>query len=395
MLTPSQVAIVKATAPLVGEKAGEITAHFYPLMFARYPQVIQLFNQTHQRKGSQPQALAKALVAYATHIDQLAALGDAVAMIANKHCSLNIQPEHYPIVGECLLESIAAVLGESVTAEVADAWSAAYKQLADILMSAEEHLYQNNSLRQGGWRGERAFRIARIDTESAVIKSFYLVPAAGEQVIDFSAGQYIGLIITVNGESVRRNYSLSEAPGKVGLRISVKREEGGLVSDYLHQQAKVGDTLMLTPPAGTFTLGHSAASQERPLLFVTGGVGITPAISMLNDCVRNGRSITFIHAAVNSDHHAFDAHLKALAKTHRNLNYYVIYEKPLAEDTPDAMGFIDREILSRFVPASGDVDLYFLGPKPFMRCVKALAAELAIPHDQCFFEFFGPVEELA
>ena len=152
MLTTAQIETIKATVPAVSAHARDITEHFYPLLFNRYPQVLDYFNKANQGKGSQRQALANAVIAYAKNIDRLELLGDAVSLIAQKHCSLGIMPEHYPLVGECLLESIGAVLGEAATADIVDAWAAAYQQLADILIQAEETIYAGNEQRAGGWR---------------------------------------------------------------------------------------------------------------------------------------------------------------------------------------------------------------------------------------------------
>ncbi len=394
MLSQKQIDIIKATAPVVGQHAREITEHFYPLMFERYPRVKTLFNQTHQQKGTQRQALANALVAYATHIDQLEKLGNAVGLIAHKHCSLNILPEDYPIVGECLMEAIGAVLGNAVTPEIADAWQAAYQQLADLLIQVEEEIYQSNSERRGGWRGERQFRIDRIIKESDVISSFYLTPCEGDSIIDFIPGQYVTVILTINGESVRRNYSLSDKPGKKGLRISVKHEEGGTVSGYLHREAKEGDIVRVTAPSGNFVLDPATQNTRRPLVFATGGIGITPALSMLNSCISSGRPIVFIHAAINGSHHAFKEHLNNLSQQYNNLRHYVIYEKPLPKDKPDATGFITKEVFQSLLPKDHDVDLYFLGPKPFMACINDISNQLNIPQSQRHYEFFGPEEEL-
>src|SRR5258708_36539157 len=99
---------------------------------------------------------------YARHIDQLEQLGGLVSQIVNKHVALNILPEHYPIVGGCLLRAIREVLGaEIATDAVIDAWAAAYQQLADILIGLEEKVYVEKETAHGGWRGTRPFVVAR------------------------------------------------------------------------------------------------------------------------------------------------------------------------------------------------------------------------------------------
>ncbi|WP_439135553.1 NO-inducible flavohemoprotein [Pseudomaricurvus sp.] len=390
MLTNEQIAIINATVPVVGAHAREITDCFYPLMFERYPEVKAYFNETHQAQGAQRQALANAVVAYAKNIERLDVLGDAVSLIAQKHCSLGIQPEHYPIVGECLMAAIGEVLGEAVTEEVADAWGAAYQQLADILIGVEASIYEANGQRSGGWVGDKAFKVVDKVQESDVITSFYLQPLDSSELIDFSAGQYITLILNIDGQTVRRNYSLSDAPGKQQLRISVKREEGGLVSNYLHQQVSVGSELRVTAPCGDFVLQDS----RRPLFLVTGGVGITPAVSMLNTAVASGRDIHFIHGAINGSHHAFKEQVDQLAEEHQNLKACYVYEKPLVSDQPHYSGFINRSVLEDRLPEDRNVDFYFLGPKPFMQAVNGLTKELGIPPQQVRYEFFGPLQDL-
>jgi nitric oxide dioxygenase len=207
MLTPDQVKIIKATAPVVGANAQAITGIFYPLMFATHPELKSVFNQTHQQSGGQPAALANAIVAYATHIDNLGVLSDAVQAIMQKHVSLNIQPDQYKIVGAYLMEAIGKVLGDAVTPEIADAWGAAYWQLADILIGGEEKEYARKAALSGGWRGARKMRLIAKDKESDVITSFTFVPADGKPVMDFTPGQYVGIKFNVRGETVHRNYS--------------------------------------------------------------------------------------------------------------------------------------------------------------------------------------------
>ena len=90
-LTADQIARVKATAPVLAELGTTITTHFYKRMFAHHPELKNLFNQAHQQSGGQPEALARAVYAYAANIDNLGALGGAVTHIAHKHASLNIR----------------------------------------------------------------------------------------------------------------------------------------------------------------------------------------------------------------------------------------------------------------------------------------------------------------
>src|SRR5688500_597214 len=176
MLNERTIEIVKATAAAVAPQAEAITRRFYSLMFAENPEVTAYFNQAHQHSGGQQRALAGAICAYAANIDNLAALGPAVELIAQKHCSLGIQPEHYPIVGKHLLAAIKDVLGDAATDEVIAAWGEAYGLLAKVFINREEEIYQAHESAPGGWRGFRPFVVRRKAVESDCIASFYLSP---------------------------------------------------------------------------------------------------------------------------------------------------------------------------------------------------------------------------
>ncbi len=388
MLDQNTINIIKATVPAVKAHADQITACFYPLMFEQYPEVIPFFNQTNQAKGSQPKALANAVVAYAANIDSLGVLSDAVNKIVQKHCALGIQPEQYPIVGDCLLQAIKIVLGDAATDEVIDAWGKAYGQLAQILIDAEEVVYADNEL-HGGWRGERRFKLVKRQDESSVISSFYFQPSEGGAMPDYKPGQYITILLTIDGQSIRRNYSLSDAPGTDYLRISVKRE--GLVSNYLHDKLKINDEVSLLSPCGDFTL----IKNNKPFVLLTAGVGITPAISMLNAEAGSTRKINFIHAALNSQTHAFKQHVDQLCVDNDNISSLYVYSEPTANCHADANGFVTSELLGAQLAGHSDVELYLLGPLPFMQNMLKIAKQLGVPESQIHYEFFGPAADLA
>ncbi|MDH6590482.1 nitric oxide dioxygenase [Variovorax sp. TBS-050B] len=391
-MNPQTIAIVKATVPALQAHGEAITRHFYRTMFERHPEVKAFFNEAHQAEGSQARALAGAVLAYAQHIDRLDAIAGALPRIIQKHAALGVLPEHYPIVGACLLAAIKDVLGDAATDEVIAAWGEAYQSLAALLIGAEEEVYRANAAQPGGWRGTRAFRVARREDESEIITSFYLEPVDGGPLLAFSPGQYLTLVLEIDGEPLRRNYSLSDAPGKPWYRISVKKEEGGRASNWLHASAPVGTLLQVQAPCGDFVL--QPAEGGRPLVLVTGGVGITPAMSMLESVAHTGRSVHFIHAARHGGAHAFRARVDALAARHRNVKPLYVYDAPRAADRPHATGFVTRELLAEALPADRDVDLYFLGPKPFMKAVYAHGLALGVPKQQLRYEFFGPLEAL-
>lgn len=401
MVSQQQKAIINATLPAVEQHAVKITSCFYPLMFRRYPSVLNYFNQANQQQGTQREALANAVVAYAKNLDRLDVLSDAVSLIVQKHCSLGILPEHYPIVGECLLAAIAEVLGDAVNDAVLDAWGAAYQQLAEILIGSEQATYQFMAERQGGWNGLRDFEVIEKRQESEVITSLVLAPIHEREVIDFHPGQYITIVKTLNDRQVRRSYSLSSSPGQDTLQISVKREDGGTLSNHLHDDVQPGDVLALTAPCGDFTLNQN----DKPLVLVTAGVGITPALSMLEaslgDYAVAGREIHFLHCARNGQTHAFGREVRHLAETHAHVSSTFIYSHPTESDLSgetglaDDFGFLTETHLKDHLGATRDVELYVLGPKIFMQQVLQLAADLGIPEAQTHFEFFGPLEELA
>ncbi len=391
MLSNQQRAIIKATVPLLETGGEALTRHFYAMMLEEYPQVRPLFNQAHQASGAQQRALANAVLMYARHIDRLEALGPLVGQIVNKHVALQILPEHYPIVGSCLLRAIREVLGEEIaTDEVIQTWGVAYGQLADILIGAEEQAYKEHEQAPGGWRGSRHFKVVSKTPESEQITSFLLAPVDGGAVLRQQPGQYIGLRMVIDGQEQRRNYSLSAQGNGREYRISVKREAEGKVSNYLHDHIQEGDTLELFPPAGDFVLRPSS----KPLALITAGVGITPALTMLEAARESGRPIHFIHYARHGGVHAFKQWIEEQSRAYPQISYHFCYSAPRDGDQPHAQGVVSREQLANWLPENRDLDAYFLGPKPFMAQVKRHLNDLGVPGEQCHYEFFGPASQL-
>ena len=398
-ITDEQIAIVKSTVPILKTGGEALTTHFYKLMFREYPEVRALFNQTHQSSGTQPRALANSVLAYAENIDALQNLGPVAAQIVNKHVALQVMPEHYPIVGTCLIRAIREVLGEeTATQAVLDAWAAAYGQLADILIGAEAKVYKEVEEAPGGWAGARKFVVAKKVTESDEITSFYLEPADGKEVIRHQPGQYIGLqLFAGTPEEARRNYSLSQAADGKTLRISVKRHEGGVVSMHLHDKVNVGDSLNVFPPSGHFVLKKA----ERPIVLVSGGVGITPTLAMLQSLSASAAGddsvpeVRFVHFARTPNVHAFAKDVEELTKASPNFSHHFIYTAGSASSPRPEGDYTFAKFDQWLVGPSGtDVDVYLLGPSNFMRSMRKGLLAKGVPASQISFEFFGPAEAM-
>jgi len=403
MLTQKTRETVKATAPVLAQHGYDIIKHFYRSLLGSHPELKNVFNMRHQERGQQQEALARAVYAYAANIDDPSCLNAVLEGIANKHASLGVRPDQYPIVGEHLLGSIKAVLGDAATDDIISAWAQAYGNLADILMGRESELREETAGETGGWTGWREFKVVARQPESDVITSFVLEPADGKPVVDFEPGQYISVAVQVPrlGLQQIRQYSLSDAPNGRSYRISVKREGGpdpaseGYVSTLLHDHVQVGDTIRLAAPYGNFFIDVNATT---PVVLISGGVGLTPMISMLNRVLGTtgqdaGRDIVFVHGARNSAVHAMKDHLRATSLRHPNFNAFIFYNEPLPQDQPgrdfDFEGMVD---IGRIADAIllPDADYYICGPIPFMRMQHDALIARGIKEPRIHYEVFGP-----
>ena len=403
MLTASQLAVIKQTVPVLQEGGEALTRHFYERMFRENPEVLRFFNPAHQKAGTQQRALAGAVLAYAQNIETPEALASAVELIAQKHASLGIQAEHYPIVGANLLASIQEVLGEAATPAVIDAWGAAYGVLADIFIHREKQIYDHHQ-QDYGWTGFKRFVVKRAVTESDTIRSLYLAPEDGMSLRPHLPGQYITVRVApqAGGEPIMRNYSLSNRPGADQYRISVKhertREAGapdGVCSSFIHQQLVEGDVVELAPPCGEFTLD---TGDNRALVLIAGGVGITPLLSMLYAALEANpnREVLLVQCVLNSAVRPFANELAQLQGDFPHLRVHVRYSDPLPEDSVQqgvSHGLLDSALLDSLVGEQAPA-FYLCGPAPMLRQGWQLLAGRGVASEDIRFEFFGPATDI-
>lgn len=397
MLSQKTIDIVKSTVPVLESHGKEITTHFYKRLFTKHPELLNVFNHANQKKGRQQTALANTVLAAAKHIDHLEVLLPAVKQIGSKHRSLAVKPEHYPIVGENLLAAIKEVLGEAATDEILNAWAEAYGEIANVFISIEKEMYETAEKQEGGWKDFKPFRIERKVRESSLITSFYLVPADGEPVPDFKPGQYISVKVKIDGEeyTMIRQYSLSDAPGETHFRISVKREGNtpeGKVSHYLHNHLNDGDVIQVSAPAGDFVLNMES---NEPVTFISGGVGVTPLMSMLKTLSRKQpeREVNFIQAAENAEVHAFRNEILKTEENMLNARSFFFLKENNQNDDRIRTGRINAQALQAILQQTAG-DFYICGPAPFMKAMAEYLEDLGVEQDHIHYEFFGPALSL-
>ncbi|MCJ7840821.1 NO-inducible flavohemoprotein [Lederbergia sp. NSJ-179] len=396
-LSQKTIDIVKSTAPILGTQGVSITSVFYKNMFTHHPELLNIFNHANQSQGRQQTALANMVYAAAKNIDQLETILPAVKQVAFKHRGLGVKPEHYPIVGKHLLLAIKEVLGDAATDEVIEAWGEAYGVIAQVFIDIEAELYEKAEEQAGGWKDFKFFRVTNKVQESEVITSFYLQPADGKPVPTYKPGQYITVRVQIPGEeyTLNRQYSLSTAPGNEYFRISVKKEKdfepNGKVSNYLHDHVSVGHQIEVSAPAGDFHL----VEEESPIALISGGVGLTPMMSMLDTLVQSNtdREVTFIHSARNEEVHAFAKDTANLVDQLNHGSYYYGYEKPVNPNGAHHFtGYLTEEFLKGNV--TKNTVCYVCGPIPFLKNVVNMLANLGISNENIRYEFFGPAMQI-
>lgn len=391
MISEESRSIVKATVPVLEQHGVEITRTFYHNMLGENPELLDIFNKTNQEKGAQPTALATTVLAAAKNIDDLSVLLPHVKQIGHKHRALQIKPEQYDIVGKYLLLAIKEVLGDAATPAIINAWAEAYKEIAGIFISVEAQMYK-----EAAWPGWKPFKVLNIENVSSSVKEITVEPLP-ESGIDLAklpikAGQYI----TVNTHPTRqhnthdalRHYSICSNSTKGGLKFAVKLEEdskhpAGLVSEYIHKDLKIGDSIKLSAPAGDFELDENLIKQDKiPLVLLSAGVGVTPILAMLETQVNANpnRPIYWIQSSYDESEQAFKKQVPALLKKAKDVHTFYIYtnkEKP-----------IDADFLKKNIPENSDV--YFCGSLGFMKAMIGHFTILDHKKDRIHYEPFGP-----
>lgn len=255
----------------------------------------------------------------------------------------------------------------------------------------------------GAWRGWREFRVARREFEDRgqAQCSFYLEPVDGLPLQPFQAGQFLTFELPIATRKVARCYSLSDRPDPKRYRVTIKRLgppadrpdlPPGVASSHFHDNVHEGGLLKVKAPTGVFFLGPEATV---PAVFVAGGIGITPMMSMLSWALAEqpGRALYLFYGVRHGGEHAFRQALLDFACLHPNFHPHVIYSRPGPDDLPghdfQHTGHVDIDLLRRCLP-QGRHQFYVCGPPAMMAALVPALAEWGVPPGDIHHEAFGP-----
>jgi MOSC domain-containing protein YiiM/ferredoxin-NADP reductase len=245
--------------------------------------------------------------------------------------------------------------------------------------------------------GFRSLAVMAIDYESEDVLSLTMQSTDGQPLATALPGQYVVFRLqpSVGGPPFFRSYSLSGPVSTERYRISVKIELNGAAGTYLREHVRVGDTLDVSSPRGSFIL----QSGERPVVLLSAGIGVTPVLAMLHALaeVRSTRQVWWLHAARDRQHHPFAAEVRRLMPALVHGRSYVCYSNPGSHDTPgedfNAAGHLSRSVFNDTgVPR--EADFYLCGPTRFMADMKEALATLGAAPGQIHAEIFDGSESM-
>jgi ferredoxin-NADP reductase/Fe-S-cluster-containing hydrogenase component 2 len=238
------------------------------------------------------------------------------------------------------------------------------------------------------WCGELV--LAEVEQVTHNVKTFrFVAPRGGEIPFRHVAGQFLTLDIAPHGVPTRRSYTIASPPSwRDRVEITVKREEHGLVSRWLHDEVQPGDRLRIEAPSGSFVF----SGKEAPsVVLIAGGVGITPMMSIaryLTDTDWPG-TIYLLLGFQSPKDFIFEKEIASLNARNPRMRVAVTMSDPGESNWPGNTGFIDARFIKANVPDIVLHRAHICGPPPMMNAVKATLLGLGVPPDQVRTEAFG------
>lgn len=382
MLSTQSLPLIETTLPLVGERMPAIAKNFYGRMLTAHPELFDgLFSRSNQKNGSQQQALAGSIAAFATHLvkNPDTTPEAMLARIAHKHVSLDIRPEQYDIVYQYLFEAIADELSDVITAEIAGAWTEVYWLMAHAMVKMETGLY-------AGAAGDKPLApwvVVGKEAAGTDAVTFTLEPADDTPVTPSLPGQYVSVTVLMpDGIHQVRQYSLSDGTRLRTRVFTTKLDADGEVSPALHRDVQIGDQLILSNPCGDITLSEG----DHPLVLASAGIGCTLSASILRSLAEQGskREVLVLHAESTLKRWALRDQMREDIALLEAAELELWLETPNGDESHN--GFMSLANVT--IPDNASV--YLCGPLPFMRSLRSQALESGVPAERIHYEVFGP-----
>jgi len=232
-------------------------------------------------------------------------------------------------------------------------------------------------------------RCVQVIDETVDVKTFRFT-ALAEGRLEYLPGQFVTLELPIGDDIVRRSYTIASSPARPNvLEVTVKRVPGGRVSNWLHDNLNVGAQLTISGPLGAF--GCQSMPTSDKLLFIAGGSGITPVMSMsryLHD-VADPRDVVFLYSARTERDLIFRDELAFLAARHPRFRPIFTLTNAGSPAWPGLRGRISARLLEDAVPDFRERTVFLCGPTPFMDTVKGALLEAEFPMANFHAESFG------
>ncbi|MCL9780606.1 hybrid-cluster NAD(P)-dependent oxidoreductase [Vibrio sp. S4M6] len=250
----------------------------------------------------------------------------------------------------------------------------------EVLEYKDKEVYQDNAPQQ------QLLTCVEVEEIARNFVTFWLEPQHSHAT-PYRPGQHLPIEINMNGKVISRRYTLSSSPSRPGrLAISVKRVDGGEVSNWLIDNFKVGDTLDAEKPDGTFHLGEH---HDQPLLLLSAGSGVTPMLSMLRYLSDHDQlhDVIFYHQCSSVEDIPYKTELDELERRYAGLKVMIA----LTQSAPSWYGLKGRLSLTH-IKQIADLEkrqVFVCGPDGFMKKAKNLMLKKGLPEDSYHQEVFG------
>jgi NAD(P)H-flavin reductase/hemoglobin-like flavoprotein len=368
--------LIKKSLVLVEPMADKVAAHFYALLFLDRQHIRDMFPPM---MDAQRGRLFRALVQIMQDIDRPEAIEAFLADLGRDHRKFDVQPDHYGLVGECLVAAMKRFVGDDWTEETEAAWRSAYKVIAGRMIAGAESVAGDQP---PWWRAE-------IVAHEPRTSDIAVVTVRTHHPLDYQAGQYVSLE-SARWPRVWRSYSMANAPNQDRLlKFHVRAVGAGWVSSALVHYASVGDQLRLGPARGGLVVDRQS---NRDLVLVGGGTGLAPLKAIIEDMSRwnTSRQVYLFFGARDQDD-LYD--LKDLGDLVAGNSWLQVI--PVVSEDHRFRG--EKGLLPDVVAKLGtwtDHDVYVSGPTPMIRATVTRFQELGVPLGQLRYDDFGDLGEL-